>query len=735
MTSRDTPTDHISKAMVIDLLETQKDAQEIVDLWNRYVDRDPKKGEEEKHDRLGNLGGVWSLKDTEVEHLISLLTKQLIKQRRNENIIAKHDDEIGKAKEDVHTAKRRTEDAEKNTALVKRNLIWVLGEVVNSGLPSTIRQQILENVLSKVSGLPGDELKAHIPTHFRETSNVTNVGSIVCAGERVILDKDYAIGVTGAFTEFGELVISWDSSNSADSCRAMGNENSLTIAICDGSSEGDISSRVFSRLLTTVLTEMVPLSEKARAVLTGQPMVDFLSKRISHKNEKDVDVFGRVVRDFTLQDAEEAQEGLSAAGATAVNVIIHRTGWCWSSGVGDSALYLIQNGEDIKPLILSPKLEEAATPLIRLTRPVRVEHGEVIKLQEGDVLIGVTDFVAEYIEADRKRLFEILSKCKDHSSARQPSFWHNLFKNISDSQEGDDDMTIFVYVHGSEALPFDSTTSGYEEANRTYTVGPLQYEEFEKDYYANQTVPKGSRRGAKRINNKIASNLRIILETLQPNWPDFLPSYEVVQTGSNDYFLLMDHYEKEEYIRLDELIESSDSSDLTKVIDLLINIENRIDECRISHGDISPTNIIVHKDTFDFKLLDLNTLYFQGCFPHDESGHKGMYGQDGLPCIPSIYAHKFPLRSLRLSMELMKSMIDHGQAKKGSDCFSPSADEEYVLGSEKLRDYFRDSDGKRLDEHTDELKSKFPDMDENTIRKQLSSLSITEIYNLDNWGY
>ena len=80
-------------------------------------------------------------------------------------------------------------------------------------------------------------------------------------------------------------------------------------------------------------------------------------------------------------------------------------------------------------------------------------------------------------------------------------------------------------------------------------------------------------------------------------------------------------------------------------------------------------------------------------------------------------------------------MIDYGQAKKGIDCFSPSADEEYILESGKLRDYFFDYDGNRLDEHTDELKSKFPDVDENTIRKQLSSLSITEIYNLDSWGY
>jgi len=83
----------------------------------------------------------------------------------------------------------------------------------------------------------------------------------------------------------------------------------------------------------------------------------------------------------------------------------------------------------------------------------------------------------------------------------------------------------------------------------------------------------------------------------------------------------------------------------------------------------------------------------------------------------------------------MKSMIDSGQATKGSDCFSPSSDEEYILKSEKLGDYFTDHNGAKLDEHTDELKAQCPKIDESRIRKQLSSLRITEIYNFDSWGY
>jgi len=736
MTSKDPHPDRISKADILDLLETQKGPQEIVDLWYRHVERKPKKGEEGKHKRIGNLDGSWQLKSSEVEYLIGLLAAQLKIQSRDGRKIAKDADEIGELKQISHDTERRREEAQSNSDLHRKHLISVQKEVARSGLPRSVAHQIIDRVLAEVDGLPGADLKDLIPVQYRETSDVTSVGSIVCAGERIILDKSYSVGVEGAFTEFGKLVISWDHSESADSCRAMGNENTLTISICDGSSEGDYSSRVFSRLLTTVLTEMVPLSEKSMGLLlTNKPMSKFLRDRISHKNEQGKYVLGRAVIDFSTRDAQEAEEGLRSAGATAVNVIVHRTGWCWSSGVGDSALYLIQNGEPIKPLILDPDITGAPTNLIRLGSPVRVERGEMVKLQEGDVLIGVTDFVAEYIEADRNRLFEIVSNCKNPSSPRQPGYWEDLFRDISGSLAGDDDMTIFVYVHGSEALPFDSMTSGYEEANQTYTVGPLQYEEFVKSYYANHA----DKRGAKRIGNKIASNLRIIQETLQPDWPEFLPSYEIVQTGVNDYFLLMDHFgdteQADEYIRLDRLIESSDSDGLNEVINLLIGIEERMNECRISHGDISPTNIIIHQDTFDFKLLDLNTLYVQGCFPHDESGHKGMYGEHGWPCIPSLYSHIFPLRSLRLSVELMKSMIDSGQATKGSDCFSPSSDEEYILKSEKLGDYFLDHNGARLDEHTDELKSQCPKMDESRIREHLSSLSITEIYNFDSWGY
>ncbi|MDG1525169.1 MAG: hypothetical protein P8Q90_03765, partial [Candidatus Thalassarchaeaceae archaeon] len=279
MTSKDIPADQISKSDIIDLLEIQKGPQEIVDLWYRHVERKPKKGEEQKHKPIGSLDGSWHLNSSEVEYLIGLLAAQLNLQSRNERKIAKDADKIGEVKQSLHDAKRHTADVQSNRDLHRKNLILVLNEVAMSGLPRSVTRQIIDMVLVRVDGLPGADLKDLIPVQYRETSDVTSVGSIVCAGERIILDKSYSIGVTGAFTEFGELIISWDSSESADSCRAMGNENTLTISICDGSSEGGYSSRVFSRLLTTVLTEMVPLSEKSKVLLTHTPMSKLLEDR------------------------------------------------------------------------------------------------------------------------------------------------------------------------------------------------------------------------------------------------------------------------------------------------------------------------------------------------------------------------------------------------------------------------------------------------------------------------
>ena len=148
MTSKDPHPDRISKADILDLLETQKGPQEIVDLWYRHVERKPKKGEEGKHKPIGNLDGSWQLKSSEVEYLIGLLAAQLKIQSRDGRKIAKDADEIGELKQISHDTERRREEAQSNSDLHRKHLISVLKEVARSGLPRSVAHQIIDRVLA-----------------------------------------------------------------------------------------------------------------------------------------------------------------------------------------------------------------------------------------------------------------------------------------------------------------------------------------------------------------------------------------------------------------------------------------------------------------------------------------------------------------------------------------------------------------------------------------------------------
>ena len=81
----------------------------------------------------------------------------------------------------------------------------------------------------------------------------------------------------------------------------------------------------------------------------------------------------------------------------------------------------------------------------------------------------------------------------------------------------------------------------------------------------------------------------------------------------------------------------------------------------------------------------------------------------------------------------MISKISSGQATTGGECFNPTSDEDYVLSRDKLTEYFLSEGESTLDEHTNDLKSLYPNMSEDKIREQLSKLKITDIYNFDSW--
>jgi len=704
-----------TKPEIHELIEKNK-KEELVKRWY-------------ENPEAGHLKGKWELTYDQMNYLMGLIKSLVNEEKKNTKLKENHLDEINFHIEEMNKSEREMEQAKSDKNDAYNKLKEILNNIVYSNIPRRVIQQIIDSVEvdQNIEISTGEYTDKLPPSAWKDSARITSAGSIVNAGEQIVLDREYSLGIDGAFTEFGELVIAWDHFESADSCRGFGNDYSLTISLCDGSSEGDISSKIFSRLLTIILTEMVPLTTKSIRLLFDTPMIKFIQERVRPFNEKKHRIFGRILRDFSFRDGNEAVNGLGSAGATAINVIIHRTGFCWSNGVGDSALYLIKENEDIKPLILDSNLETDTTNLIRLKRKSAVGNGETILLEEGDVLVGVTDHIAEYIEHDRDNLKNLVSNFKKSNITRKHEYWQEIFDDISAHHTKNDDMTIFIYVHDSKNILFETTKYGF--SNGKYIFEDSEYVEFEKEYYYN----KIDKKGIKRIKNHgIASNLRIIEDRLSNSvWHDFIPKYKIKKT-SDEYILVMEHL-GEEYIRLDKLIEESDLAGLENVIAILDNIEMVMKENEISHGDFSPSNIMIHKKSFKFKLIDLNTLFIHGCIPHDELGHKGLFGDESIPCIPSIYTHLFPLRALKISIEIMISMLKNQEAEIGRECFNISNDEEYLLEKGDLKNYFLSKEDD-LDLHVNNLKAKFPNIDVEQIKLQLSKLRLSEIYNFNSWG-
>lgn len=67
------------------------------------------------------------------------------------------------------------------------------------------------------------------------------------------------------------------------------------------------------------------------------------------------------------------------------------------------------------------------------------------------------------------------------------------------------------------------------------------------------------------------------------------------------------------------------------------------------------------------------------------------------------------------------------------ECFNISNDEEYLLEKGDLKNYFLSKEDD-LDLHVNNLKAKFPNIDVEQIKLQLSKLRLSEIYNFNSWG-
>ena len=77
-----------------------------------------------------------------------------------------------------------------------------------------------------------------------------------------------------------------------------------------------------------------------------------------------------------------------------------------------------------------------------------------------------------------------------------------------------------------------------------------------------------------------------------------------------------------------------------------------------THLDLGPSNIFLDKKSGDLVCIDPNAFYCKGSFVGDDIGHRGMYGTEMPPShVTCLLAHRFPLKLMKFSLDLIKSGI------------------------------------------------------------------------------
>jgi hypothetical protein len=524
--------------------------------------------------------------------------------------------------------------------------------------------------------------------------------------------------------KFGNAWQMWDKNHTTgDTSRIIHSDQSVSAVLCDGAGSTGIAGMLYSRVLATLIAEKIPMSVHSLAVLAGNPMRRVLLDSLRHKDGSSKR-YSPLYRSISSQDAKSLPTTLKTGRSTALNVIIHSDGLFWYSSVGDCHLYIIRFEEDQSPLLIpiyTTTNESDNTDLIGMGHQSNItrsseDGGKTCYLNEGDILVLVSDHIASYASKADKEFAICVDKICD-VNANYPVSINNiesLMSQIIATSETSDDISALFFRFGEIKEKPLVKKIGWSQSGG-YTYEGRNYKVFEKNYYHD-----GESSGIKRINKYVASNLFLILHRFDC-LPEFVPSFQIYQSPSGtSHYIVIEHLMQEEFVRLDNVIYNIASVDeIEQVQNLLETLKQSMTDSGLVHCDIAPTNIFLSRAMDKIKVVDLDTLYCSGCFPFDiETGHKGMFGDEMKGYVPSMYIHKFPFLVLQFTLEIIKS-YQEGIEVFVQNTIQRSAEEEYLLSPSFLDKVFKDNSGLSFQNFIDELQHRFPYMDGDIIEKFL----------------
>lgn len=538
------------------------------------------------------------------------------------------------------------------------------------------------------------------------------------------------------YTKLGNVWQIWDKNmTTGDTSRVVFSEQSVSAVLCDGAGSTGVPGMLFSRILATLIAEVIPMSLHSVDIFAANPMKEILGRSLLFKssNEKG---YSPLYRSISSQDAGSLPTTLHNGMSTALNVIVHQDGLFWYSSVGDCHLYVIRPQEEQAPSVIpifTTTNEADDTDLIGFQHQPQITRstddvGRTCFLNKGDILVMLSDHIASYASGFDEEFFSaVIQICENENGYdKSMNLIDKLIRNVIDNSDTSDDISaiFFKFEHQVQKPPSKPISWGSE--GQFYTHEGRKYEVFEKNYYHD-----GKSSGIKRINRYVASNLFLVLQKYQ-KLPDFVPEFEIFQSTSDDScFIMIKHLDQGEYIRLDRVIYGLSSiEEVEQIQRLLRNLRKSMTESRLVHCDIAPTNVFVSKSFEEIKIVDLDTLYCIGCFPLDiETGHQGMFGAEMRGYVPSLYVHKFPLLVLDFTLEIIKSFEGNIEdfVKQHID---KNSDEEYLLSPNLLDAVFRDNLGTREDELLSEIKLAYPFTRDDAIRNFLYEARQNQIFSI-----
>ena len=613
--------------------------------------------------------------------------------------------------------------------LLLRNIIETIAKsTVNPSLIEKI-QQVSETTLQRSDIIDGkwkiwDPILPPI---------ATEIGAIIHTGNSLISHKGANIQYTRNKLKFKDIIVGWNNQHkSFDSARIFAGNGLTSVALCDGTSEGGISSQLISRIFSSLISEKFAISNGAlRVLFSNNRLIHFVDKQCFSKSKDGVAYLSRLTRQWPIDSVrKEKSDGYKNGKTTVVNFIVLDNGLCWYRYVGDSYLFLIRNGS-IKQLTTNQiSQSDASIEAIGLLSNASPPEANIIYLQTNDTLITCSDLLGENI-LQNERIGLSLGDLV-HENPRMLNNQIDKINSLFSKTDESDDISFVTYKYKGRG--FNPKSVQFKNKTKQHDIEVyLDGERFNKTiansyfYQSRKDNPKGF----KSINKKTAAILSQFRASYDIDFPKYIPNFDIFSDSNNNHYIIMDHLYSPKYERLDNVMKSlKTKEEALSVIEIIKNLELGFENWSISHLDISPSNIFIDRESNTAKVIDLDTLCWSVSIPNeDECGHIGMYGVEPYNSnLASIYSHRLPFRIIEFTLYLISTIFLKG--KSVEDVIEWSSAEIYILTPDEIFECFKGVNKQIIISTVNRLVSDFPDADESKIRSYIDSLNIHSIYNI-----